>query len=87
VELVEMKRTRQSSFCCGGGAGRVWTEEADPEKRPSVSRVKEALELGVENIAVACPFCTTTLEDAVKVLDVESKISVKDILEIIKEAA
>ena len=86
VELVEMKRTRQSSFCCGGGAGRVWTEEADPEKRPSVSRVKEALELGVENIAVACPFCTTTLEDAVKVLDVESKISVKDILEIIKEA-
>jgi len=86
LELVEMRRTRQSSFCCGGGAGRVWTEEAVPEKRPCVDRVKEALELGVEVIATACPFCVTTLEDAVKVLDVENKIAVRDILELLKEA-
>jgi len=86
LELVEMKRTKQSSFCCGGGAGRVWTEEAVPEKRPCVDRVKEALDLGVDTIAVACPFCVTTLEDAVKVLDIENKISVKDILELLKEA-
>jgi succinate dehydrogenase/fumarate reductase iron-sulfur protein len=86
LELVEMKRTRQSSFCCGGGAGRVWTEDAPPEKRPCVDRVKEALELEVDLIAVACPFCVTTLEDAVKVLDVESKIAVRDILELLKEA-
>jgi Fe-S oxidoreductase len=86
LELVEMKRTRQSSFCCGGGAGRVWTEDAPSEKRPCVNRVKEALELGVDTIAVACPFCITTLEDAVKVLDMEDKIIVKDILELVKEA-
>jgi succinate dehydrogenase/fumarate reductase iron-sulfur protein len=86
LELVEMRRTKQSSFCCGGGAGRVWTEEAPPEKRPCVERVKEALELDVDTIAVACPFCVTTLEDAVKVLDVENKIAVKDILELLKEA-
>jgi Fe-S oxidoreductase len=86
LELVEMRRTKQSSFCCGGGAGRVWTEEAVPEKRPCVDRVKEALDLGVDIIAVACPFCVTTLEDAVKVLDVENKITVKDILELLKEA-
>lgn len=85
VELVEMKRTRQSSFCCGGGAGRVWTEDALPEKRPSTNRLQEALDLNVEAIAVACPYCVTTLEDAVKVLDVESKIAVKDILELLKE--
>jgi len=86
LELIEMKRTRQNSFCCGGGAGRVWTEEAPPEKRPCVNRVREALELGVEAIATACPFCITTLEDAVKVLDVESKIIVKDVLELLREA-
>ncbi|MEM3730999.1 MAG: succinate dehydrogenase iron-sulfur subunit [Candidatus Bathyarchaeia archaeon] len=86
LEIVEMKRNRESSFCCGGGAGRVWTEEAQPEKRPCVDRVKEALGIGVEIIAVACPFCITTLEDAVKVLDVEGKIVVKDILELVKEA-
>jgi Fe-S oxidoreductase len=86
LELVEMRRTRQSSFCCGGGAGRVWTEEAEPEKRPCVERVKEALNLNVDTIAVACPFCVTTLEDAVKVLDVENKIAVKDVLELLREA-
>jgi succinate dehydrogenase/fumarate reductase iron-sulfur protein len=85
LELIEMRRTRENSFCCGGGAGRVWTEEADSEKRPCVNRVKEALELGVDVIAVACPFCVTTMEDAVKVLDVENKIAVRDILEILKE--
>ena len=86
LELVEMKRTKENSFCCGGGAGRVWTEEASPEKRPCVERIKEALNLNVDAIAVACPFCITTLEDAVKVLDVEGKIVVKDILELVKEA-
>ena len=86
LELVEMKRNRANSFCCGGGAGRTFTEEAVPEKRPSIDRVKEALDLGVDIIATACPFCVTTLEDAVKVLDVEDKIAVKDILEILQEA-
>ena len=86
LKLVEMKRTKQSSFCCGGGAGRVWTEEAPPEKRPCIDRVKEALELGVDIIAVACPYCITTLEDAAKVLDAESKIAVRDILELLKDA-
>ncbi|NIO36213.1 succinate dehydrogenase iron-sulfur subunit [Candidatus Bathyarchaeota archaeon] len=86
LELVEMKRTRENSFCCGGGAGRVWTEEATPEKRPCVDRVREALDLNVDVIATACPFCVTTLEDATKVLDVEDKIIVRDILELIKEA-
>ena len=86
LELVEMGRTREDSYCCGGGAGRVWTEEATPEKRPSVNRAKEALELGVEVIATACPFCVTTLEDAVKVLDAEDKIVVRDVSELVREA-
>ncbi len=85
LELVEMKRNRENSFCCGGGAGRVWTEDAPVEKRPCVNRVKEALDLGVEVIATACPFCVSTLEDATKVLDVENKIVVKDIAELVKE--
>ncbi|MGD8545676.1 MAG: succinate dehydrogenase iron-sulfur subunit [Candidatus Bathyarchaeota archaeon] len=85
VELAEMKRRKENSFCCGGGAGRVWTEDATPEKRPNVNRVKEALELDTELIVTACPFCVTTLEDAVKVLDAEDKIGVKDILELLIE--
>jgi succinate dehydrogenase/fumarate reductase iron-sulfur protein len=86
LELIEMKRSRENSFCCGGGAGRVWTEEATPENRPCVERTKEALSLGVNVIVTACPFCVTTLEDAVKVLDVEDKIVVRDISELLMEA-
>jgi len=86
LELVEMKRSRENSFCCGGGAGRVWTEEATPENRPCVDRVREALELEVEVVTTSCPFCVTTLEDAVKVLDAEDRIVVRDISELLMEA-
>lgn len=85
IEFVEMKRTRRNSFCCGGGAGRAWIEDAPLEGRPSVNRVKEALELGTDIIVTACPFCITTLEDAIKVLNAEDKIAVKDILELLRE--
>lgn len=51
-----------------------------------MNRAKEALELGVEVVATACPFCLTALEDAVKVLDAEDKIVVRDIAELVREA-
>jgi len=86
LEFVEMPRTREHSFCCGGGAGRVWTEDSTPEGRPCMARAQEALDVGAEVIATACPFCLTTLEDAVKVLDCEGKIVVRDIAELVKEA-
>jgi succinate dehydrogenase/fumarate reductase iron-sulfur protein len=86
LEFIEMRRSRENSFCCGGGAGRVWTEEADPEKRPSVNRVNEAIKLGVQIIVTACPFCITTLEDAIKTLDCEDSIKVMDLTELISEA-
>ena len=86
LEFVEMRRIKENSFCCGGGAGRIWTEDATPEGRPCVDRAKEALEIEAEVIATACPFCLTALEDAVKVLDAEDKIIVRDIAELVKEA-
>jgi succinate dehydrogenase/fumarate reductase iron-sulfur protein len=86
LQFIEMERTKENSFCCGGGAGRVWTDDAVPEDRPSVSRIREALDLGIEVITTACPFCVITLEDAVKVLDVEDRIIVKDVSEILREA-
>jgi Fe-S oxidoreductase len=83
LELVEMRRARENSFCCGGGAGRVWTEDAPMEKRPCVSRVREALELDAQVIATSCPFCVSLLDDAVKVLEVEDKIKVRDVVELL----
>mgnify|MGYP000002782023 FL=1 len=38
-------------------------------------------------LAVACPACLTMLKDAVKSEDLEDKLIVKDLSEIVKEAS
>ncbi|MCK4826615.1 (Fe-S)-binding protein, partial [bacterium] len=85
IELVEMQRSRENSLCCGGGGGRMWAE-FDEESRLAEVRVLEALEIGAEVLATACPFCLINFEDAIKVLDKEDAIVVKDISEIMLEA-
>ena len=71
---------------CGGGSGRILTEEPSHFERPSDERVKEALETGADTIATACPFCLIQLTSAIKSLDVEKQIAAKDIAELIAEA-
>ncbi len=82
--LKEMENSKSKSFCCGGGGGNYWYKV---EKEESISkiRMKQALDTGASTVAVACPFCTAMLEDATRTMDVESKIRVRDISEIIKE--
>jgi Fe-S oxidoreductase len=81
-ELVEMPRSREKSFCCGGGGANVWYQV--PEQRKiSALRVEEAAKTGAKILAVACPFCITMLEDAAKV--VKGCLEVRDIAEIIAE--
>jgi len=83
LELIEMKRSRGDSFCCGGGGANVWYEVPE-KKKIGVIRVEEATETGAETLAVACPFCITMFEDGAKALGNE-KLAVKDIAEIIAE--
>jgi len=85
LELVEMQRNRENSFCCGGGGGRMWAD-FDDAARLAETRVLEALETGAEVLASACPFCLLNFEDAIKVLDKEDSIVVRDVSEIMFEA-
>jgi len=80
VEVVEMRRSREKSLCCGGGGGRMWGEFAE-ERRLAEIRVEEALDTGAERLITACPFCLQNLEDATKTMDVEGKIQVMDLAE------
>jgi Fe-S oxidoreductase len=86
LELVEFERSRERSLCCEGGGGRMWVESESDEERLAVTRVKDAHALGVSIIATACPFCLLTLEDAVKTSNLEEKIQVMDIIEIVNAA-
>lgn len=85
IKLVEMKENRKNSLCCGGGGGRMWAEVSE-EKRLANIRIDQALSTGANVLAVSCPWCHTMLKNAVRDLDVEDKIKVKDVCEILLEA-
>jgi Fe-S oxidoreductase len=85
VERLEMKRTKDRSFCCGAGGGRMWMEETEG-KRINVERTEEALSLQPDVIGTGCPFCLTMLSDGLKTKGVEH-VKVRDIAELLLEAA
>ena len=82
---VEMKRTKDRSFCCGAGGGRMWMEEKEG-KRVNVERTEEALATGAGVIGTGCPFCMTMLTDGVKEKDASGTTAVKDIAELVLES-
>ena len=82
---LELDRSRERSVCCEGGGGRMWMESESSEERLAEARVKDAVSIGAEILATACPFCLLTLQDAVKTSGNEGKIEVKDIAELMVE--
>ncbi len=86
LKFVEMDRSRERSLCCEGGGGRMWAEGTNMEERLAFQRVHEAVDTGAEILAVACPFCLLTLEDAVKVQGLEERLKVMDIMELVNLA-
>jgi Fe-S oxidoreductase len=82
---VEMRRSRDRSFCCGAGGGRMWMEEREG-KRVNVERTEEALALNPDVIGTGCPFCMTMLTDGIKEKNAAEKVEVKDIAELVLEA-
>jgi len=81
LKRVEMKRSRDRSFCCGGG-GLMLFYEPQEEQRMGVLRVRMAAEAGANVIVTACPFCMANIEDAIKVAGMEGKMSVIDLTEL-----
>jgi Fe-S oxidoreductase len=85
VTFVEMDRIRERALCCEGGGGRMWIEAHETMERTAASRVREALDCGAEILATACPFCLLTLEDAVKSANLEERLQVLDIIELVAQ--
>ena len=83
--IREMDRSRDKSFCCGGGGGHMWMEIDVEAQRINQLRFKQALDVEAETIGTACPFCVTMLEDAGKVLDRED-VEVRDFVELLSDA-
>jgi Fe-S oxidoreductase len=87
LTFKELDRSRERSLCCEGGGGRMWVESStDTGQRLAEIRVRDAVELGAEILATACPLCVLTLEDAAKTSGFEEKIKVMDVMELLAEA-
>jgi Fe-S oxidoreductase len=85
VKRIEMSESRKRSLCCGGDGGRIWVETIKGE-RFSDLRLKQAIDLGAEVLATACPYCISNFEDSRLALEDETALEIKDITEIVYEA-
>jgi Fe-S oxidoreductase len=85
VRMVEMKANKEKGMCCGAGGGRMWMEETIG-KRVNVVRTEQALETRAGIVAASCPFCMTMLSDGVKTKEMQDKVRVMDIAELIDQA-
>ena len=86
AQLVEMDRTRENSFCCGAGGGRIWMADPTDKEKPSENRMQEAASIdGLEVFVVSCPKCMNMFEDSVKSTGNEANIQVKELIELVEE--
>ncbi len=79
VEVSEMPRNQERSFCCGAGGGRMWMEEKIGT-RINLNRVDEAIATGAQEVAVGCPFCRVMISDGM--VAKESSVEVLDVAQI-----
>lgn len=83
VELVEMERIREYSWCCGAGGG---CNDSNPEFSAWTAgeRLTEANTTGADALVTACPWCKDNFLNAVD--ENGNKTRVLDIIELVQQA-
>ena len=93
VEILELERSRNNSFCCGAGGAQFWKEEEEGDGRISDNRFNEIqarLDSATENaregkvVAVGCPFCKAMINSS-PAKQTRDDIVVKDVAELLLE--
>lgn len=87
AELVELKRCRSKGLCCGAGGAQMFKEDEKGSLRINQERTKDIEVAQPAVVAAACPFCMTMLTDGIKEKELQEKIQVLDIAELIANAA
>ncbi len=82
VELREMERIKEYSYCCGAGGG---AKESMPEYSGWVAneRLEEAASTGAEALVTACPWCKTSFSESA---GDDNPMDIIDILDIVRKA-
>lgn len=85
IKLNDVEQSKNRTFCCGAGGGSVWKEETQGS-RINYTRVDQLMKAEPETIAVGCPYCMIMMDDAVKGKDLDEKVQVKDLVELVSES-
>jgi len=83
IQIVEMEKNRDRSFCCGGGDINLWYDIEQEDMRMGEKRVAMAHEAGANVIVTACPFCLLNFDDAIKTSGLEGQMKVVDLMELL----
>ncbi len=87
ADLVEMRRCKKNGLCCGAGGAQMFKDAEKGDREVNHERTDDVLASGAKVVATGCPFCNTMMTDGVKNAEREKDIDVKDIAELIAEAA
>ncbi|MEM1685281.1 MAG: heterodisulfide reductase-related iron-sulfur binding cluster [Acidilobaceae archaeon] len=86
LNLIEMPRSRDRSFCCGGGGGQLFYEVKKGERISRVRSEEAAKTLaegsGERILAVSCPYCNVMFRGEAE----QFNFKVMDIAEILAES-
>ena len=84
--LVEMKRNKQRSLCCGAGGAQMFKEAEKGDMEVYSLRTQDVIDSKSEIVATACPYCMTMLTDGIKMIEKQEQIGVFDIAELVVKA-
>jgi Fe-S oxidoreductase len=84
LNFVEMDLSREQSFCCGAGGGRMWMEEKG--QRVNQMRTDHFLETAADTVAVSCPFCIQMFDEGISTKGSEKEKRAIDLISILDEA-
>ncbi|MBP1731832.1 MAG: hypothetical protein H6Q55_2261 [Deltaproteobacteria bacterium] len=86
TRLVEMDRSRDTGFCCGGGGGLMWIEEQPGTTKINQMRTEEVLKTGAETVVTACPYCLQMFEEGIEHKSIQDSLKARDLVELVEAA-
>ncbi len=81
--LVEMERSASFALCCGAGGGQMFKEAEKGDKEVFIERIEDAMAIGADIVATACPFCMVMITDGIKYKNREESMQNYDIAEMV----
>jgi Fe-S oxidoreductase/nitrate reductase gamma subunit len=86
AKLEEMERSRNTSFCCGGGGGLMWIEEQPGTTKINQMRIEDVLKTGAGTVVTACPYCLQMFEEGIEQKQIKDSLKARDLVELVEGA-